>query len=232
MKCGVHYPSQSTVVNIGESQKYCSLWCPWSKVKQDTSDPDTCRILGRYGQYIFPLRAKTLWIPLRMNKRRCRREDEHKSYPLECRLSAGRLFSQKPRHPPLIRHLHNIYRCRYLYIELDLITMFALFREVSIEYMQQVRLANRRRFLLWTPCLVSKYGLVFIVMMLPFISELVISSDLLSFEHPIPKQHDLIYVISTNHVHIIIFLFTFRGHGVFSSPHCSNATQCKLVLKA
>ena len=32
-----------------------------------------------------------------MNTERCRREEGHNSYPLECRLSAGRLFRQKPR---------------------------------------------------------------------------------------------------------------------------------------
>ena len=35
----------------------------------------------------FPLRAKTVWNPLRMNTERCRREEGHNSYPLECRLS-------------------------------------------------------------------------------------------------------------------------------------------------
>ena len=91
----------------------CSLWCPWSQVQQDTSGPDNFRILGclwaihyRYTSkwdltemlsVSFPLRAKTVWNPLRMNTERYRREEGHNSYPLECRLSAGRLFRQKPR---------------------------------------------------------------------------------------------------------------------------------------
>ena len=42
----------------------------------------------------FLLTAKTVWNPLRMNTERCRREEGHNSYPLECRLSDGRLFRQ------------------------------------------------------------------------------------------------------------------------------------------
>ena len=45
-KCVVFHPSQSTKVNIGKKQKWCSLWCPWSQVQQDTSGPDNFRILG------------------------------------------------------------------------------------------------------------------------------------------------------------------------------------------
>ena len=45
----------------------------------------------------FLLRAKTEWIPLRMNIERCWREEGHNLYPLESRLSAGRLFRQKQR---------------------------------------------------------------------------------------------------------------------------------------
>ena len=45
-KCEVDHPSQSTVVNLGRKQKWCSLWCPWSQVQQDTSGPDNFRILG------------------------------------------------------------------------------------------------------------------------------------------------------------------------------------------
>ena len=45
-KFGVDHPSQSTEVNLGKKQKWCSLWCPWSQVQQDTSGPDNFRILG------------------------------------------------------------------------------------------------------------------------------------------------------------------------------------------
>ena len=44
-KCEVDHPSQSTEVNLGKKQKWCSLWCPWSQVQQDTSGPDNFRIL-------------------------------------------------------------------------------------------------------------------------------------------------------------------------------------------
>ena len=42
----VDHPSQSTEVNLGKKQKWCSLWCPWSQVQQDTSGSDNFRILG------------------------------------------------------------------------------------------------------------------------------------------------------------------------------------------
>ena len=45
-RCEVDHPSQWTVVNLGRKQKWCSLWCPWSQVQQDTSGPDNFRILG------------------------------------------------------------------------------------------------------------------------------------------------------------------------------------------
>ena len=44
-KCEVQHPSQSTVVNLGKKQKWCSLWCLWSQVQQDTSGPYYFRIL-------------------------------------------------------------------------------------------------------------------------------------------------------------------------------------------
>ena len=52
---------------------------------------------NRDAKCFFPVESKDLWNPLRMNTERCRREAGHNSYPLECRLSAGRLFRQKPR---------------------------------------------------------------------------------------------------------------------------------------
>ena len=82
-KCEVDHPSQSTVVNPGKKQKWCSLLCPWSQVQQDTSGQDNFRILGclwtihhrctckwdwtEMLNVSFPLRAKTVWNPLRMN---------------------------------------------------------------------------------------------------------------------------------------------------------------------
>ena len=112
-KYEVNHPSQSTVVNLGKKQKWCSLWCPWSHVQQDTSGPEHFRILGclwtidhqctwkcdwtEMLTVSFPLRAKTGWNPRRMNIERCRRKEGHNSYPLECRLSAGRLYRQKRR---------------------------------------------------------------------------------------------------------------------------------------
>ena len=89
-KCEVDHPSKSTVVNLGKKQTWCSLWCPWSQVQQDTSGPDNFRILGclwtihhrctckwDWSEMLnvsFPLRVKTVWNPLRMNTERCRRE--------------------------------------------------------------------------------------------------------------------------------------------------------------
>ena len=112
-KCEVDYPSQSTVVNLGKKQKLCSLWCLWSQVQQDTYGPDNFQILGclltihhrctckwdwtEMLNVSFPLRSKAVWNLLRMNTERCRREEGHNSYQLECRLSTGRRFRQKPR---------------------------------------------------------------------------------------------------------------------------------------
>ena len=45
-KCAVDHPSQSTVVNLGKKQKWCSLRCPWSQVQQDTSGPVNFQILS------------------------------------------------------------------------------------------------------------------------------------------------------------------------------------------
>ena len=108
--CEVYHPSQSTVIHLGMKQKWCSLRCPWSQVQQDTSYPDNFRILGSLWTIhhrctckwdwtemltvSFPLTANTVWNPLRMNIERCRRVEGRDSYPLEYRLSAGRLFPQ------------------------------------------------------------------------------------------------------------------------------------------
>ena len=85
-KCEVDHPSQSTVVNLGRKQKWCSLW---SQIQQDTSGQDNFRILGclwtihhrctckwdwtEMLNVSFPLRAKTVWNLLRLNTEICRR---------------------------------------------------------------------------------------------------------------------------------------------------------------
>ena len=102
-KCEIDHPSQSTVVNLGKKQTWCSLWCPWSQVQQDTSGPDNFRILGclwtihhrctckwdwtEILNVSFPLRATTVWNLLRMNTERCRREAGHKIWSLFCLIS-------------------------------------------------------------------------------------------------------------------------------------------------
>ena len=74
--------------NLGKKQKWCSLRCPWSQVQQVTSGPDNFRILGclwtihhrctckwdwtEMSTVSFPLRAKTVWNPLRIKTERCR----------------------------------------------------------------------------------------------------------------------------------------------------------------
>ena len=74
-----------------------------------------------------------------------------------------------------------------LVTELGLITVYdviTLFREVSIGHLQRVRLANRERLLLWTlgpilvwTCICSNVE--------TFFPELVMSTNLLGFEHPL-----------------------------------------------
>ena len=49
--------------------------------------------------------------------------------------------------------------------------------------LQRVRLANRGR-LLFEHLVLSHLGLAFVLMLRPFFPELVMSTDLLSFEHP------------------------------------------------
>ena len=69
------------------------LDCLWTLHHRCTCKWDWTEMLA----ISFPLRAKTAWIPLRMNTERCRREERHNTYLLECQLSARRLFRQKPR---------------------------------------------------------------------------------------------------------------------------------------
>ena len=42
---------QSTVVNLGKKQKWCSLWCRRSQVLPDTSGQDNFQIRVVYGHY-------------------------------------------------------------------------------------------------------------------------------------------------------------------------------------
>ena len=90
-KCEVDHPCQSTEVNLGKKQKWCSLWCPWSQVQQDISGPDNFRILDclwtihhrctckwdwtEILTVSFPLRAKTyeirfVWIQKDVGEKR------------------------------------------------------------------------------------------------------------------------------------------------------------------
>ena len=111
-KCDVDHPSQPTAVNLCKKQKWCSLWCSWYQVKQGTSGPENFLILGCLWtihhrctckwdwtemMFLSNWEQNTVWIAFLMNTERCRRDDGHNLYPLECRLSAGRLFLQKPR---------------------------------------------------------------------------------------------------------------------------------------
>ena len=63
-KCEVDHPSQSTEVNLGKKQKWCSLWCPWYQVQQDTSGPDNFRILGCLWTIHHRCTCKWDWIKL------------------------------------------------------------------------------------------------------------------------------------------------------------------------
>ena len=104
-KCEVDHPSQSTEINLGKKQKWCSLCCPWSQVQQDATGPESwlwtiyhrCTCKWDWTEMLivyFPLRAKTMKSALYEYRHMSARRRAH-SYPLECRLSAGRLFRQK-----------------------------------------------------------------------------------------------------------------------------------------
>ena len=83
-------------------------------------------------------------------------------------------------------HWSDISPNRDLVTELDLIIVFdviTLFREVSIGYLQWVRLASRGRLLLRTPGPVP-FGTCICSNLRPISPELVMSTYLLSFEHP------------------------------------------------
>ena len=80
--------SRSTGVNPSRKQRCCSPSCLWSQAQRDTSDPDNYQNLGYWltirhrcicmwswtEMLIFSLqlKAKTVWIPLRMSTEICR----------------------------------------------------------------------------------------------------------------------------------------------------------------
>ena len=81
--------SRSTGVNPSRKQRCCSPSCSWSQAQRDTSDPDNSQNLGYWLTirhrcicmwswtemlfFSFQLRAKTVWILLRMNTERPRK---------------------------------------------------------------------------------------------------------------------------------------------------------------
>ena len=74
-----------------------------------------------------------------------------------------------------------------LIAELDFITDLTLLPNFGVFHrtLQRVRLANRGRLLLRTPCPVP-----FVLMLRSFVPELVMSTNLLSFEHPSVKAQN------------------------------------------
>ena len=98
--------SLSTGVNPSRKQSCCSPSCLWSQAQRGTSDPDYSQNLGYWLIirhrcicmwswtamliFSFQLRAKTVWIPLRMSTEICRLGEGHNLCPSECRLSVGK----------------------------------------------------------------------------------------------------------------------------------------------
>ena len=146
--CEVSRPSQSTGVKFGKKKECYFLSCLWSKVQHicmaqlilkllfvynKTSSMYLYVKLNRYANCSFQSRAKTVRVPLRMSRERCQLEDVRILFTLDCRLSAERTFSQKPRNlvPQKLEHLddailrvhvnafgtrvflQNIYTCSY-----------------------------------------------------------------------------------------------------------------------
>ena len=82
-KCAADRHSRSTGVNPSRKQRCCSPSCLWSQAQRDTFDPDNSQSLGYWLTirhrcicmwswtemliFSFQLRAKTVWIPLRMS---------------------------------------------------------------------------------------------------------------------------------------------------------------------
>ena len=87
-KCAADRHSRSTGVNPSRKQRCCSPSCLWSQAQRDTFDPDNSQSLGYWLTirhrcicmwswtemliFSFQLRAKTVWIPLRMSTEICR----------------------------------------------------------------------------------------------------------------------------------------------------------------
>ena len=112
-KCAADRHSRSTGVNPSRKQRCCSPSCLWSQAQRDTSDPDNYQNLGYWLTichrcicmwswtemltFSFQLRAKTVWIPLRMSTEICRLGEGHNLCPLKWRLSVGKPFPRRPR---------------------------------------------------------------------------------------------------------------------------------------
>ena len=94
-KCAADRHSRSTGVNPSRKQRYCFPSCLWSQAQRDTSDQDNSQNLGYWLtirhrcicmwswtemlNFSFQLRAKTVWIPLRMSTETCRLRGSFKS---------------------------------------------------------------------------------------------------------------------------------------------------------
>ena len=85
--------SRSTGINPSRKQRCCSPSCLLPQAQRDTSDPDNSQDLGYWLTirhqcicmwswtemliFSFQLRAKTVWIPLRMSTEICRLGEGH-----------------------------------------------------------------------------------------------------------------------------------------------------------
>ena len=97
-KCAADRHSRSIGVNPSRKQRCCSPSCLWSQAQRDTFDPDNSQSLGYWLTirhrcicmwswtemliFSFQLRAKTVWIPLRMSTEICRLGVKVKICPL------------------------------------------------------------------------------------------------------------------------------------------------------
>ena len=111
-KCAADRHSRSTGVNPSRKQRCCPPLCLWYHAQRDTFNPDNSQSLGYWFTirhrcicmwswtemlFFFQLRAKTVWIPLRMSTEICRLREGYNFRPLECRLSVGKPFPRRPR---------------------------------------------------------------------------------------------------------------------------------------
>ena len=112
-KCAADRPSRSTGVNPSRMQRCCSMSCLSYQAQRNTSDQDNSKNLGylltirhrcicmwswtEMLTFSFELRAKTVWIPLRMSTEICRLGEGHNLCPLECRLSVGKSLPPPPK---------------------------------------------------------------------------------------------------------------------------------------